>query len=62
MASGPVSVSAYWRLVAGNRNFRLLWQAQIVSEIGDWLYSIAIYSLLFELTGSAKAVATALES
>ena len=60
MESGPVSVSAYWRLVAGNRNFRLLWQAQIVSEIGDWLYSIAIYSLLFELTGSAKAVATAL--
>jgi predicted MFS family arabinose efflux permease len=60
MASGPVSLSAYWRLVAGNRNFRLLWQAQIVSEVGDWLYSIAIYSLLFELTGSAKAVATAL--
>jgi MFS family permease len=46
--------------VSRNRNFRLLWLAQIVSEIGDWLYSIAIYSLLLELTGSAKAVATAL--
>jgi len=60
MASNPVSVSAYLRLVRENRNFRLLWFAQIVSEIGDWLYSIAIYSLLFELTGSARSVATAL--
>jgi MFS family permease len=56
----PASLSAYLRLVRTNRNFRLLWTAQIVSEIGDWLYSIAIYSLLFELTGSARAVATAL--
>ena len=56
----PVSLPAYFRLVRTNRNFRLLWTAQIVSEIGDWLYSIAIYSLLFELTGSARAVALAL--
>jgi MFS family permease len=42
-----------------NRNFRLLWFAQIVSEIGDWLYTVAIYSLLLEFTGSAKSVATA---
>ncbi len=56
----PGSLSAYLRLVRTNRNFRLLWNAQIVSEIGDWLYSIAIYSLLFELTGSARSVATAL--
>ncbi len=59
MAEHPVSLSAYWRLVHGNRNFRLLWLAQIVSELGDWLYSIAIYSLLLELTGSAKSVAMA---
>ena len=49
---------AYWRLVRDNRNFRLVWLAQIVSELGDWLYSIAIYSLLLELTGSAKSVAS----
>ncbi|MEN6533664.1 MAG: MFS transporter, partial [Bryobacteraceae bacterium] len=59
MDQSTVSFSAYWRLVRGNRNFRLLWSAQIVSELGDWLYSIAIYSLLLELTGSAKSVATA---
>ncbi len=60
MDNRPVSLPAYFRLVRTNRNFRLLWSAQIVSEIGDWLYSIAIYSLLFELTGSARAVAMAL--
>ena len=59
MDQRPVFVSAYWRLVRDNRNFRLLWLAQIVSELGDWLYSIAIYSLLLELTGSAKSVALA---
>lgn len=59
MDQRPVSFPAYWRLVRDNRNFRLLWLAQIVSELGDWLYSIALYSLLLELTGSAKTVALA---
>src|SRR5688572_24585866 len=59
MDSGTVSLRSYARLVRTNRNFRLLWSAQIVSEIGDWLYTVAIYSLLLEFTGSAKAVALA---
>lgn len=59
MDTSPVSFSSYYRLVRDNRNFRLLWLAQIVSEIGDWLYAIAIYSLLLEFTGSAKSVALA---
>jgi MFS family permease len=54
-----VSLSAYWRLVRSNRNFRRLWFAQIISEMGDWIYTIAIYALLLELTGSAKSVALA---
>jgi len=33
--------------------------AQIVSELGDWLYTVAVYSLLLEYTGSAKAVGLA---
>ena len=49
----------YIGLVAGNRNFRLLWTAQIVSELGDWLYTVAIYSLLFESTGSARSLGAA---
>jgi MFS family permease len=48
------------RLVRHNRNFRCLWLAQIVSEIGDWFYTLAIYSLLLQLTGRASSVALAL--
>ncbi|HWB99481.1 MAG TPA: MFS transporter, partial [Bryobacteraceae bacterium] len=55
MPSSPVSFAAYWSLVRENRNFRRLWTAQIVSEIGDWFYALAIYSLLLELTGSSAA-------
>ena len=59
MDSAPVNLRAYWRLLRTNRNFRLLWISQLVSEIGDWLYMVSIYSLLLELTGSAKIVAFA---
>jgi MFS family permease len=55
-----ISLGAYARLVRGNANFRRLWIAQIVSEIGDWFYSLAIYSLLLQLTGKASSVAMAL--
>jgi MFS family permease len=53
------SLAAYGRLLRQNRNFRLLWSAQVISEIGDWLYAVAIYSLLLELTGEAKSVGVA---
>ncbi len=59
MEGGGLSLAAYWRLVRANPNFRRLWLAQIISEMGDWLYTIAIYSLLLELTGSAQSVALA---
>src|ERR1700740_1188527 len=55
-----VSFASYLRLVRENRNFRRLWMAQIVSEIGGWFYTLAIYSLLLQLTGHASSVALAL--
>lgn len=55
-----ISLVAYLRLVRRNRNFRRLWSAQIVSEISDWFYTLAIYSLLLQLTGKASSVALAL--
>src|SRR5258706_11256772 len=55
-----VSLASYLRLLRGNRNFRRLWSAQIVSEIGDWFYTLSIYSLLLQLTGHASSVALAL--
>jgi predicted MFS family arabinose efflux permease len=33
--------------------------AQIVSELGDWFYSIAVFSFLLELTGSAQMISLA---
>ena len=57
---GAISLGAYARLLRENHNFRRLWCAQIVSEIGDWFYSIAIYSLLLQMTGEARSVALAL--
>src|SRR5882757_553613 len=59
METAPVNLPAYWRLLKSNHNYRLLWTAQLISEIGDWLYMVSIYSLLLELTGSAKIVAFA---
>ena len=55
-----VSLRAYWQLLRQNQNFRRLWLAQIVSEIGDWFYSLAIYDLLLQMTGHASSVALAL--
>jgi predicted MFS family arabinose efflux permease len=59
-AAPSISLASYLRLVRGNRNFRRLWLAQIVSEIGDWFYTLSIYTLLLQLTGHASSVALAL--
>ena len=59
-AAPSVSLGSYVRLLRANRNFRRLWLAQIVSEIGDWFYTLSIYTLLLQLTGHASSVALAL--
>jgi MFS family permease len=58
--TSTISLGSYVRLLRGNRNFRRLWLAQIVSEIGDWFYTLSIYTLLLQLTGHAGSVALAL--
>jgi MFS family permease len=59
-AAASISFASYLLLLRGNRNFRRLWLAQIVSEIGDWFYTLSIYTLLLQLTGRASSVALAL--
>ncbi len=59
-AAPSISLASYLRLVSRNHNFRRLWLAQIVSEIGDWFYTLSIYTLLLQLTGHASSVALAL--
>jgi hypothetical protein len=46
----------YIALLRRNRSFRRLWYGQLASQLGDWLDSIALYTLLLNLTGSAKSV------
>lgn len=58
--AASISLSSYIRLVRRNRNFRRLWLAQIVSEVGDWFYTLSIYTLLLQFTGHASSVALAL--
>ena len=57
--NGGITLPGYYRLLRRNVNFRRLWLAQLISGTGDWFYSVAIYDLLFRLTGSAQVVALA---
>lgn len=51
---------SYLTLLKTNRPYRNLWYGQVISELGDWLNTIAIYSLILQLSGSGMAVATAM--
>ncbi|HET9224001.1 MAG TPA: MFS transporter, partial [Roseiflexaceae bacterium] len=53
MSSQPVG---YIALLRRNRAYRRLWYGQVVSQLGDWFDSIALYALLLRLTGSGQAV------
>src|SRR5262245_48873362 len=46
----------YVGLLRNNKAFRRLWYGQVVSQLGDWFDSIALFALLLRLTGSGKAV------
>lgn len=43
----------YWRLLRGNRDFRLLYGATLISLGGDWFLTVALLDLVLQLTGSA---------
>ena len=60
MPEPMISFRGIVRLLTGNRNFRLLWSAQVISEVGDWLYAVVLYSLLLEITGRAESIGIAL--
>lgn len=53
---GPEIPAGYLELLRGNRNFRMLWLGQVVSQLGDWFDTIALYTLLLNLTGSGRAI------
>src|SRR6185295_14659690 len=47
----------YVELLRSNRAFRTLWLGQVVSQMGDWFDTIAVYTLALQLTGSSRSVA-----
>src|SRR5579859_1569247 len=59
MSEQSISLSSYLKLLRGNANFRRLWMAQIISEVGDWFYMVALYSMLLEFTGRAELLGIA---
>jgi len=50
----------YLWLLRSNGNFRRLWLAQLVSEMGDWFYMLAVYDLLLARTHRGTAVSWAI--
>jgi MFS family permease len=57
MESANYNERIYLSILRTNRNFRLLYFGQAISQLGDWFNSVAVYALLLDLTGSATAVA-----
>jgi len=50
----------YFPLLKQNPSFRNLWYGQVISELGNWVNSIALYALILQLTGSGMAMAAAM--
>ena len=55
MENLPTSVG-YIDLLRRNRSFRQLWLGQVVSQMGDWFDTIALYTIILKLTGSGRDV------
>jgi MFS family permease len=55
-SAGHVRRIGYVELLRKNRNFRQLWLGQVVSQLGDWLDTIALYTIVLRLTGSGRAI------
>jgi MFS family permease len=51
----PTNVG-YIDLLRKNRSFRQLWLGQVVSQMGDWFDTIALYTIILKLTGSGRDV------
>ncbi len=56
----PLPASAgtagYFELLSSNADFRRLWIANLVSLLGDWFNTLALYALVSDLTGSPLAL------
>lgn len=55
-AGAEDSPVGYGELVRSNANFRRLWVGNVISLLGDWFNTLAIYALVASLTGSSMAL------
>ena len=55
-AEAAAEPRGYFALLRDNRDFRHLWLGQVVSQLGDWFDTIALFALVLRLTGSGRAV------
>lgn len=51
MTTSEVGAGTFFRALA-YRDFRLLWSAQVLSELGDWAARVALAVLIYDRTGS----------
>lgn len=58
--ASPPGLRRLLRVVRDNPDFRRLYAANAVSQLGDWLNVVALFSLLLELTGSGESIALVL--
>ena len=42
----------YWDLITSNKKFRRLWSASVISMLGEWFNTIALFLLIFKYTDS----------
>jgi MFS family permease len=52
----PHKPIGYVELLRNNKNFRQLWLGQVVSQMGDWFNTIALYTIILNLTGSGRDI------
>ena len=53
--SGPVG---YLQLLRSNTDFRRVWLAEVISFLGDWFNTIALYAAVEQLSNSTGAIVT----
>lgn len=52
----PAQQTGYFELIRENKTFRRLWLGNAVSLFGDWFNTIALYTLILNLSGSEFAL------
>lgn len=50
------------QILRRNANYRRLWLAQVISEMGDWFNQVAVFAVALHFTGSAVAISYVLMS